>query len=150
MVGDRSSQSFASLIRVIHRLGYLVDIGLGSSDPQWAVWFDAVFPQIVERIPPEPDREFIVSDARMGLVCTGTYFSCYNGRRKSDIYKGSITPKLGGFVLADKVVVIGNVDDQVEPPEGAKVFLSKHLKRLPKDSDKWVTKDAYISTYDFD
>ncbi|KAI9334684.1 hypothetical protein DFJ73DRAFT_852729 [Zopfochytrium polystomum] len=64
--GDGAVPADPRLVAAGRRFARLVDLGLGSSDPQWAVWFDAVFPQIAERIPPGPDREFIVSDSRMG------------------------------------------------------------------------------------
>ncbi|KAI8807071.1 hypothetical protein BJ742DRAFT_814322 [Cladochytrium replicatum] len=44
----------------------LIDTGLGNSDPQWAVWYDIIFPHIVNRIPEGPNKDYFTSEARLG------------------------------------------------------------------------------------
>ncbi|KAJ3085399.1 hypothetical protein HK100_009059 [Physocladia obscura] len=44
----------------------LIDAGLGASDPQWAIWFDLVFPDIDKRVAQGEIREYFISDARLG------------------------------------------------------------------------------------
>ncbi|KAI9324954.1 hypothetical protein DFJ73DRAFT_870942 [Zopfochytrium polystomum] len=90
--------------------------------------------------------------------------SCYNSRGRGDVGMESITPTLGDFVHPDKVVVVGDVDDLVEPLEGAKVYRSEDLKHVPKGvlqarpqdkttflfSHEWVSDSRYKSTESFD
>ncbi|KAJ3119021.1 hypothetical protein HDU96_003196 [Phlyctochytrium bullatum] len=42
----------------------MVDLGLGESTPQWAVWFDVAAPDLYLSLPPGPNRDYAVSDAR--------------------------------------------------------------------------------------
>ncbi|KAI9324936.1 hypothetical protein DFJ73DRAFT_223436 [Zopfochytrium polystomum] len=90
--------------------------------------------------------------------------SCFAARNSRTVYMKSITPKLGSFVLPDKLVVVGDVDDLPAPPEGAKVYRSEDLKRVPMGvllvhlmdekpyvcSSDWVSKTEYNTTEEFD
>ncbi|KAJ3119018.1 hypothetical protein HDU96_003193 [Phlyctochytrium bullatum] len=42
----------------------LVDLGLGNSGPQWAVWYDIIAPEMLLSLPPGPNRDYIVQDSR--------------------------------------------------------------------------------------
>ncbi|KAI8855278.1 glutathione S-transferase [Chytridium lagenaria] len=47
--------------------GRLVDCGLGNSDPQWAVWFDLIFPDLQAAASEgSANREYFISDSRLG------------------------------------------------------------------------------------
>ncbi|KAI9325555.1 hypothetical protein DFJ73DRAFT_767535 [Zopfochytrium polystomum] len=97
--------------------------------------------------------------SRHGLI-DKLYFWRFDMEANDEIHANR--PKLGRFVHPDNVVVVGDVDDLVEPPVGAKVYRSEEFKRVPKgfllaylqtdylEKSEWVSEDDYQSTYDFD
>lgn len=44
----------------------LMDLGLGASKSEWAVWYDLFFPQLDQQIIGEEQRAYFTSDARLG------------------------------------------------------------------------------------
>jgi len=44
----------------------LIDLGLGASKSEWAVWYDLFFPQLDQQITGEEHRAYFTSDARLG------------------------------------------------------------------------------------
>ena len=44
----------------------LIDLGLGASKSEWAVWYDLFFPQLDQQIIGEEQRAYFTSDARLG------------------------------------------------------------------------------------
>ncbi|CAF3658817.1 unnamed protein product [Rotaria sp. Silwood1] len=44
----------------------MIDLGLGASKPEWAVWFDLFFPQLDKLIAGDEHRAYFISDARHG------------------------------------------------------------------------------------
>ncbi|KAI9360836.1 hypothetical protein DFJ73DRAFT_793435 [Zopfochytrium polystomum] len=64
--GTSSSSSDAAAVRIGKAYARLVDLGLGNSDPQWGVWFDLIFPDLQARLDAGANRDYFVSDARLG------------------------------------------------------------------------------------
>lgn len=44
----------------------MIDLGLGASKPEWAVWFDLFFPQLDQLMSEGEVRDYFQSDARLG------------------------------------------------------------------------------------
>ncbi|CAF4424001.1 unnamed protein product [Rotaria magnacalcarata] len=44
----------------------LIDLGLGTSKSEWAVWYDLFFPQLDQQIIGEEQRLYFTSDSRLG------------------------------------------------------------------------------------
>ncbi|KAJ3073764.1 hypothetical protein HDU98_000755 [Podochytrium sp. JEL0797] len=44
----------------------MMDLGLGDSDSQWAVWLELALPSMADRVTPGPNRDYFTSDAKWG------------------------------------------------------------------------------------
>ncbi|KAI9352974.1 hypothetical protein DFJ73DRAFT_795499 [Zopfochytrium polystomum] len=79
-------------VRVGKAYARLVDLGLGNSDPQWGVWYDLIFPDMQARLEPGANRDYFVSDARLG---PGAYAAAMARPGKEDLVaraKASLAP----------------------------------------------------------
>lgn len=66
--GDGRSTNDAQPEQILVGKNYarMIDLGLGASKPQWAVWFDLFFPQLDQLMAEGEVRDYFHSDARLG------------------------------------------------------------------------------------
>ncbi|CAF2753698.1 unnamed protein product [Rotaria sp. Silwood2] len=64
--GKLSCDAWPEHINLGKNYARMIDLGLGASKPEWAVWFDLFFPQLDKIITGEEHRAYFISDARHG------------------------------------------------------------------------------------
>ena len=64
--GQLSCSARPELVTMGKNYARLIDLGLGASKPEWAVWYDLFFPQLDQQIFGEEHRAYFTSDARLG------------------------------------------------------------------------------------
>ncbi|KAJ3052620.1 hypothetical protein HDU99_008138, partial [Rhizoclosmatium hyalinum] len=61
-----SKDSSPAVVKAGKAYAFMMDQGLGDSDPEWAVWLDIIVDDIQKRVVPGPNRDYFVSDAKWG------------------------------------------------------------------------------------
>ncbi len=66
--GDGQSTNKSQLKHILMGKNYarMIDLGLGASKPEWAVWFDLFFPQLDQLMSEGEVRDYFRSDIRLG------------------------------------------------------------------------------------
>ncbi|CAF0765493.1 unnamed protein product [Adineta steineri] len=64
--GQSTNKSHLGHITMGKNYARMIDLGLGASKPEWAVWFDLFFPQLDQLISDEKLSNYFRSDARHG------------------------------------------------------------------------------------
>jgi glutathione S-transferase len=64
--GQPTNKAPSELISLGKNYARMIDLGLGASKPEWAVWFDLFFPQLDQLMAEDEIRDYFRSDARLG------------------------------------------------------------------------------------
>ena len=64
--GQTTSQAHPAHVETGKRYARMIDLGLGASKPEWAVWFDLFFPRLDQLMRGDELRQYFTSDSRLG------------------------------------------------------------------------------------